>query len=193
MPRDPGEMFGNSFGRDDDHSRELPAGRTRGSTPAAHASHTRTAPTFLDFFATATTDQGRVRSFDRPHLDADGCDSPCERGTDARNRSASRRRDRGADQVRRHPPRPAIPDTAATPGGPAWTTGRGALQPGAGLVPSCDSRSRPAGSRWPPASREPLTVRPVPLVTGQISVPSFRRWPVTAGAASVGVKVRAVK
>jgi hypothetical protein len=39
--------------------------------PATPASHTRTAPVLLDFPATATTDQGRVRSVDHPHLEAD--------------------------------------------------------------------------------------------------------------------------
>ena len=56
---------------DEDHSREPRRCRTRGQTPATPASQTRTAPVLLDFSATATTDQGHVRSLDHPHLDAD--------------------------------------------------------------------------------------------------------------------------
>ena len=57
--------------RDEDHSGKPRRCRTRGQTPGHPGEPNADGTVLLDFSATATTDQGRVRSFDHPHFDAD--------------------------------------------------------------------------------------------------------------------------
>ena len=120
------------------------------------------------FSATPATDQGRARSFDHPHPGAGGCDSPC----------AGHARHRGPQPGGEPPPeiaaqgrraairrgRPSRKQRQAPPGQPRQPGARqpGARQPGAQPVHVRDPRPGPAGPGWPPAPREPLTVRPAP-------------------------------
>src|ERR1700733_8204978 len=111
--------------RDADHSREPRQCRTRGQTPATPASHTRTAPPFLDFPATVTTDQGRLRSLDHSHPGANGSRSPAQTAHGARK----------AEPAGQPPPASAVqdrltlsavadhPEKSSELRGPAWAAG----------------------------------------------------------------------
>src|ERR1700730_9195896 len=154
MPRDPGEKFGNSFGLDEDHSREprraAPAGRPRPPTRAIRGQH-RPFSIFplrppLNTGASAHLTPRTLTQADATRI-VNGARTP---GTGRRATA----RDRGADQVRRHPPWPAIPDTAATPTAPEWTTGRTAARCGTSFpAVTRDPAQRAPCGRWHRVSR----------------------------------------
>jgi hypothetical protein len=148
--------------------------RTRRQTPAIPASHTPTAPSFSVFSATATTDQGRGRSLDRPHPDADGSDSPYAghaRGTEGRNRAASRRpgiavQVRCGAICRR---RPSRKQQRALAGQPDDRAHCGRVRDSF-LAVTRDPARRALGGRRSRASRRPQG-RPPPRVVRQFSAP----------------------
>jgi hypothetical protein len=121
---------------------------------------------------------------------AGGCGSPRRRpptghrGPQPERRAATR--DRGAGQGRCHPPRPTVPEPAASSTGPARATGRTAARG--------RTRSRPRPAIAPAARVAAGPARVADRQTGpapgarQFSGSLIRRWPVTAGAASASAR-----